>query len=178
MTTTPRPERPAGDDGSLRVRPLTPSDLPSFLDLITALAEYEHLPPPDAAARERLIRDAQAKPPRFHALVAERRGRLVGYAVFFATYSTFLAKPTLYIEDLFVLPSERRTGVGRALVRALVREAIRWECGRIEWQVLTWNEPAIAFYESLGARRLDEWRTYRLTADQFAPLAFPAGLTK
>ena len=151
------------------------ADAPAFLALIQALADYESLPGPDADARDRLVRDALADPPRFRTLLAERRGRPVGYAVYFETYSTFLARPCLYVEDIFVLPEERRHGVGTALLRELAREAARRGCGRMEWQVLTWNTPAIAFYERFGATRLDDWRGYRLTSEQLALLAAADG---
>lgn len=160
-----------GGSSEVLIRSLTASDLPALLDLIDALADYESLPRPDSAARERLRRDALATPPRFWVLLAEWQQRVVGYAFYFETYSTFLARPTLYLEDIFVLPEERGRGIGRAFVRALAREAITRGCGRMEWQVLTWNAPSIAFYERLGARPLDDWRGYRLTADQFAAVA-------
>jgi len=153
------------------VRPLTEADLPRFLDLIDALADYEKLERPSAEARARLVAHALADPPRFHALLAERAGRAVGYAIFFETYSTFLALPTLYIEDIFVLEEERRRGIGQAMMRELAREALRRGCGRMEWQVLTWNQPAISFYERCGAKRMSAWHTYRLEADQFSALA-------
>jgi GNAT superfamily N-acetyltransferase len=159
------------DPTSVIVRPMEPSDMPSFLDLIDALAEYEHLPGPDPDARARLSADALADPPLFSILLAERDGRAIGYAVYFMTYSTFLARPTLYLEDIFVLEPERRLGVGRAFMRALAAEALRRGCGRMEWQVLTWNEPAINFYKGLGAAHLVDWHGYRLTADQIEGLA-------
>ncbi len=149
----------------VHVRPLAPADVPALLALITALAEYEHLPPPDAAARERLARDALATPPRFHTLLGELDGRPVGYALYFETYSTFLARPTLYLEDLFVLPEARRHGVGTALFRACAREAVRRGCGRLEWQVLTWNRLALDFYARFAAEPLDDWRPFRLTGE-------------
>ena len=148
---------------AIRVRALTPADVPVLLALIDALADYERLPRPDAAARERLARDATAAPPRFQALLAERAGEIVGYAIYFETYSTFLAQPTLYLEDLFVLPEARRHGAGSALFRACAAEAVRRDCGRMEWAVLTWNRLAIDFYARFAAQPLDDWRPYRLT---------------
>jgi len=147
------------------VRPLAPEDVSALLGLIEALAHYEDLPPPDAAARERLARDALATPPRFEVLLAELEGRVVGYAIYFETYSTFLALPTLYLEDLFVLPEARSRGAGGALFRGCAREAVRRGCGRYEWQVLTWNQLALDFYARFAAQPLDDWRPFRLTGD-------------
>src|SRR5215211_7681131 len=148
-----------------RVRPLAPADVPGLLALIQALADYEHLPGPDSAARERLTRDALADPPRFQALVAELDGALVGYAILFETYSTFLARPSLYLEDLFVLPAARGRGAGAALFRACARLAVERDRGRFEWQVLTWNRLALDFYARFDAQPLDDWRPFRLTGD-------------
>ncbi len=157
---------------TILVRRLTVADVPAFLRLVEALAHYEALEPPDAGARDRLARDALADPPRFSTLLAELDGRVVGYAIFFETYSTFLAQPTLYLEDLFVLPEARGRGVGKALFRACAVEARRRGCGRMEWQVLAWNDLAIGFYEALGAAPLHaDWRCYRLTAPQLEQLA-------
>ncbi len=137
-----------------------------FTALVEALAEYEHLAPPDESARERLRADALSERPRYEAFVARAGGRAVGYVTIFFTYSTFLARPTLYLEDIFVLEEYRSRGIGRALFdlcRSLAKER---GCGRIEWMVLTWNEPAIRFYEKRGGERLD-WYVYRLTAEKF-----------
>ena len=142
-----------------------------LLDLIDALADYEHLPRPAPDARARLLADATASPPRFSALLARVSGRAVGYAIFFETYSTFLALPTLYLEDVFVVEPARGQGVGRALMRAVAREAIRRGCGRLEWQVLDWNTPAQRFYEASGARRMSEWLPYRVVAEDIPRLA-------
>jgi GNAT superfamily N-acetyltransferase len=161
-----------------RVRPLGPADVPTLLALIEALADYEHLPPPDAAARERLSRDALATPPRFQVFLAEFDGRVVGYAIYFETYSTFLAQPTLYLEDLFVLPDARTHGAGSALFRACAREAVARGCGRMEWQVLAWNRLALDFYERFAAQPLDDWRPYRLTGDTLRRAALPTGLSE
>jgi GNAT superfamily N-acetyltransferase len=161
-------------DHAIRVRALTVPDVPAFLGLVEALAHYEALEPPDFTARERLARDALADPPRFRTLLAELDGRIVGYAITFDTYSTFLALPTLYLEDLFVLPDARGWGVGGALFRACAAQAHRRGYGRMEWQVLAWNDLALGFYEHLGALPLHEsWRCYRLDAPQLAQLAPP-----
>jgi GNAT superfamily N-acetyltransferase len=162
----------AGDDGAtVTVRPVAAADAPALLALIDGLADYEDLPRPDAQARARFTRDLAVVPPLFRAFLAERDGRPVGYAVYFFTYSTFLARPTLYLEDVFVLPNERGNGAGRALMRAVARVAVAGDCGRLEWSVLAWNRPAMAFYESLGAAPLLEWQPWRLLPAQFARLA-------
>jgi GNAT superfamily N-acetyltransferase len=161
------------------VRPATAADAPVFLDLVDALADYERLARPDAGARERLVRDGFGPAPRFRLLLGVLDGEPVGYALCFETYSSFLARPTLYLEDLFVRPAARSHGVGLALFRAVAALAVAGECGRMEWTVLTWNRLAIDFYERLGARAMDEWQTYRLDgaalravgAGQGAPLA-------
>jgi GNAT superfamily N-acetyltransferase len=152
---------------------MEPADIPSFLSLIDALAEYEHLSGPDAEARARLTADALGDPPLFAVLLAERDGTAIGYATYFFTYSTFLARPTLYLEDLFVLEEDRRRGLGKAFMHRLAVEALRRGCGRMEWQVLTWIEPAINFYKGLGAAHLVDWHGYRLTADQLERMAQP-----
>ena len=168
---------------SVVVRPLAPEDVPVFLELIDALADYEQLPRPSADARERLAQDALPgggpggdQPARFEALLAEVSGVVVGYAVFFMTYSTFLARPSLYLEDIFVRPEARGAGAGKALFRACAQEAVRRECGRMEWVVLDWNRPAIEFYERRGARRLGEWQTYRLDGEALRSAAVGASV--
>lgn len=147
---------------SVLVRALMPADVPRLLDLIDGLADYEKLPRPDSDARQRLAADALADPPRFRSLLAEVDGQTVGYAIYFLTYSTFRARPTLYLEDVFVLPDWRGHGAGVALFRACAREAVANECARMEWQVLSWNEPSIEFYRRLGARHLEDWLPFRL----------------
>jgi GNAT superfamily N-acetyltransferase len=150
----------------LRIRRTRRSDLPALLRLIDALADYERLARPDAAARKRLLHDGfLAKPRRFQSYLIELAGEPVGYAIVFFTYSSFLARPTLYLEDVFVLPEHRGKGIGRALMRMLAREALRRGCARMEWMVLTWNEPAIRFYKRLGAHRLDDWALYRFNQE-------------
>ncbi len=147
---------------SVLVRELSPADSHRLLELIDGLADYEKLPRPDAAARQRLTADALADPPRFHTLLAEVDGSVVAYAIFFFTYSSFLARPSLYLEDIFVLPEARGRGAGVALFRACAHTAITSGCRRMEWQVLSWNQPSIQFYERLGARNLEGWLPFRL----------------
>ena len=144
------------------VRDFKLDDTPRLLELIDGLADYEKLPRPDAGARARLAADAIADPPRFHALLAEVDGVVVGYAIYFFTYSTFLARSSLYLEDIFVLPGSRGQGAGVALFRACAQQAVKLGCGRMEWQVLSWNEPSIQFYARLGARHMDGWLPFRL----------------
>jgi GNAT superfamily N-acetyltransferase len=142
-----------------------------LLELIDALADYERLARPDAQARERLVQDGFSESRRFDAYLVELAGTAVGYAIVFESYSSFLARPTLFLEDVFVLPEHRRAGVGEAVVRFLAAEALRRGCGRMEWVVLTWNEPAIRFYDRLGAQRLDGWMAYRLTGEDLERVA-------
>ena len=143
------------------------SDAEVLLDLIRALADYEKLPPPDAAACQRLIRDIFGDRPRLDAFLAFVDGVPAGYALVLETYSSFLALPTLYLEDIFVLTEYRGQSVGSALFRAMVAEAERRGCGRMEWTVLDWNRLALDFYSRFGARHLSDWYTLRLTRDQF-----------
>jgi GNAT superfamily N-acetyltransferase len=151
---------------SAAVRKLQPADVPRLLELIDGLADYEKLARPDAAARQRLATDATTDPPRFSTLLAEMDGQVVGYAIYFFTYSTFRARPTLYLEDVFVLPERRGQGAGVALFRACAREAVAQGCARMEWQVLAWNAPSIDFYERLGARHQADWLPFRLDDDE------------
>ncbi len=147
--------------GSITIRKGRKSDSAQFIGLVLALAKFEHLRPPSYAGRKRLTDDLFRKK-RINLLVAAKGKQLVGYALYFYTYSSFVAKPSLYVEDLFVLEQYRKRGVGFALFRRCVDEAISKGCGRMEWAVLTWNEKALKFYERLGARRLSEWYVYRL----------------
>jgi GNAT superfamily N-acetyltransferase len=155
---------------AVHVRRAERQDVPVLLELITALAHYEKLEPPDAEARQRLTADGWSAHPRFDAWLAEKDGLAVAYAIVFETYSSFLARPTLYIEDIFVLPEHRRAGVGNALFRRLVQEAVDRECGRMEWVCLDWNRPGLEFYEKVGAQRLSDWITFRLTRSEMETL--------
>jgi GNAT superfamily N-acetyltransferase len=146
----------------LTIRKAQPEDAPAIRELICALADYEKLPPPDEAAQRRLIADAFAERPRFDVFLASVDGKAVGYAFVYETYSTFLALPTLYLEDLFVLPDYRKRRIGLSLFRYCVLEAERRGCGRMDWTVLDWNQPSIDFYRRQGAQHLKEWYLYRL----------------
>lgn len=143
-----------------RIRPYRKADASAFIGLVRALARYEKLTPPGPAACRRLVRDAGK---RFQVLIASADGRPAGYAIWFLTYSSFLANPTLFLEDLFVRPEFRRLGLGRKLYAALRREAKRRSCGRMEWIVLSWNRPALEFYRGVGARPLAGWVPFRVT---------------
>ena len=149
------------------VRKAIAADSGAILRLIRGLAEYEQLDPPDSAAQQRLLTDAFSERPRFDVFLAELNGEVCGYAFVFETYSTFLALPTLYLEDLFVLPEFRGSGAGMALFRKCVEEAQQRGCGRLDWTVLDWNELAKRFYARLGATHLQDWQLYRLSQDQF-----------
>jgi GNAT superfamily N-acetyltransferase len=144
------------------IRRALPADGPAFLSLVQALAEFEKLPPPDPAARERLLADAFATQPRYELWVADDEPGIVSYAVTFMTYSTFLAKPTLFLEDLFVHPNARRRGIATAMLARLRDDATERGCGRFEWNVLDWNEDAQKLYESVGAKMLGDWRLMRV----------------
>jgi GNAT superfamily N-acetyltransferase len=155
----------------ITIRRAGTADAENFLGLIDALADYEKLNPPDAEARKRLIGDMTGSRPRFDAFLAETGGVAVGYSIVFETYSSFLALPTLYLEDLFVLPEYRSKKVGYLLFTAMAREAHRRGCGRMEWAVLDWNKLAIDFYKRLDATHMKEWHLYRLTRDQLRDFA-------
>ena len=153
---------------TVELRAARADDREDFLRLVDALADYERLDRPDPAARERLATDAFGPRPRFDLLLALENEAAIGYALFFETYSSFLARPTLYLEDLFVVPAARGHGAGLALFRAVAAEALRRDCGRMEWTVLRWNQLAIDFYQRLGAVAMDEWQTYRLAGEALA----------
>ena len=166
----------AGDSAPpAHVRPATPADVPLILALIRELAAYEREPDAVVATEEDLLRDGFGPSPRFHVLIGEHAGEPVAFAFYFFTYSTWRGRPCLYLEDLFVRPSARRRGMGLLLLRELAAIAVRERCDRFVWQVLDWNTPAIAFYETLGARPLREWITMRVEGEAIARLA--AGLT-
>lgn len=153
------------------IRPATPDDVPTIAALIRALAEYERLSD-QVVLDETLLREHLfGVRPYAETLIAEEAGKAVGFALFFHNYSTFLTKPGIYLEDLFVLPEHRGKGHGKALLFALAKLAVERGCGRLEWAVLDWNEPAIRFYESLGAELKKEWIINRVTGDALQQLA-------
>ena len=150
---------------AIRLRRAERTDAETVIGLIIALAEFENLPPPDAEAQARLIEHGFGDAPKFEVLLAEVDDAPgpVGYALLLQTYSTFLAQPSLYLEDVFVLPEYRGGGIGKALLRHCVRTAYERGCGRMEWTCLDWNKNAQAMYDQMGARRLKEWYLYRMT---------------
>jgi len=148
-----------------------PRDAATIVRLIRGLAEYERLAHQVEATTGRIRRHGFGRRPYFETLICRRGGRAVGFALYFFTYSTFLGRPSLYLEDLFVLPEERGSGAGRALLRALAKVAVRRGCGRMEWTVLDWNRPAIGFYRRLGAKLHKEWVLTRLTGAPLSRLA-------
>lgn len=165
--------------GSVSLRRAVRTDGPALLRLIVALAEFEKLTPPDAAAQARLIEDGFGRQPRYEAWLAfwGEGNEPVGYALVFETYSSFEAAPTLYLEDVFVLPEYRGRGIGSALLRNCVQIAHDRGCARMEWTCLDWNQRAQQTYERLGARRLSEWVLYRLPREAMRAIcqAPPAG---
>jgi len=153
------------------IRAATPADVPELLRLIRELAEYEKLADMAVGTPQMLHEALFGARPAAEAMVAERGGRAVGFALYFTTFSTFLCKPGLYLEDLFVEPAHRGAGIGKALLRRLAALAAERGCGRLEWRVLDWNEPSIRFYESLGASLMKEWILVRMTRAEFERLS-------
>jgi GNAT superfamily N-acetyltransferase len=156
---------------ALVIRRGTERDVPTILQLIRGLADYERLAHEVEATAERVRAHGFGRRRYFETIICRRGGKPVGFALYFFTYSTFLARPTLYLEDLFVLPEARGTGAGKALLRALARIAVRRGCGRLEWAVLDWNRPAIGFYKRLGAKLRRQWILTRLTGAPLRRLA-------
>ncbi len=159
------------------IRAAAPGDVPELLSLIRQLAAYERLEHEVEATEDRLRQTLFPAdgPAAAECILAIADVETVGYAIYFTTYSTFLAKPGLYLEDVFVTPKRRRQGIGGAMLRHLARLAHRRGYGRMEWTVLDWNKPAIDFYDSLGARTLPDWRVCRLTGEGLAGFAEPLG---
>ena len=148
----------------MTIIPLKPERFSDFARLIEALADYEQLPRPDEAAVTRLRTDAFASPPRFEAALAlDDQDQAVGYAIWFETYSSFLAKPTIYLEDLFVLEAARGSGAGASLFEFVRKLGEERRCGRMDWMVLEWNTLARDFYHRRNAQHMKEWLLYRLT---------------
>lgn len=153
------------------IRPATPADVPLILTLIRELAAYEKLEHEVVATEAGLADALFGARPVAEALIADVDGEPAAYALFFPNFSTFLGKPGLYLEDLYVRPAFRGRGIGRALLRHLAGIAVARGWGRMDWAVLDWNAPAIGFYERMGARILPDWRTCRLTGEALERLA-------
>ncbi|GIV60077.1 GNAT family N-acetyltransferase [Rhodocaloribacter litoris] len=161
---------------AFRLRPATPDDAGTLVDLIRGLAEYErlsHEARPDAGALRRQLAP-EATPPLEAFIAEDEEGRALGFALYFYHYSTFLTAWGLYLEDLYVVPEARGQGIGFALLKRLAEVAVERGCPRLEWSVLDWNETAIRFYEKLGARPMDDWTTMRLTGPALEHLGRPA----
>lgn len=153
------------------IRTAGPDDASAVHRLIMALAEYEREPAAVESTPDVIRRQLADQRPPFECLLAEADGDVVGFALFFPTYSTWLGRQGLWLEDLFVLESHRHRGIGRALLTRVAQLAVARGCGRLEWSVLDWNEPALAFYRRLGAVPLDAWRMHRVTGEALRSLA-------
>jgi GNAT superfamily N-acetyltransferase len=154
------------------LRTATETDVPAILALIEGLADYERLRDACVATEAKLRATLFGATPKAEVIIADHGDRgVAGFALFCTNYSTFLAQPGIWLEDLFVKPEFRGERIGKLLLTHLAQLAVERDCGRVEWAVLNWNTPSIGFYESLGARGLDEWTTYRLTGDAMTALA-------
>jgi GNAT superfamily N-acetyltransferase len=156
---------------NIKIRPATVEDVETIFQLIQALAEYEKLSDQVTGSAEQLHDHLFGARPCIEALLADHQGTAIGFALFFTNYSTFLTKPGLYLEDLFVMPEYRGKGVGKSLLSHLARIALQRNYGRLEWSVLDWNEPAIGFYQRIGATVLPDWRICRVTGDAIEKLS-------
>jgi GNAT superfamily N-acetyltransferase len=161
--------------GELRIRPAERADAPLLMTLIHELADYERLADAVVGDEGALEQHLFGPRPAAEAVIAELGGEPVGFALFFTTFSTFLARPGIWLEDVFVRPEHRRVGVGRALLRHLAGVAVERGYGRMEWSALDWNQPALDFYAGLGARPVDGWLVHRLEGGAIRTLAESAG---
>jgi len=155
----------------MTIRPATPSDVPAILNFIRELATYERAPDAVVATEADLLRDGWGPTPRFKAIIAEEDEAPVGFALYFTTYSTWRGHHGIRLEDIYVTPTMRGKGIGKALLARIAQIAIAEGCPRLEWDVLDWNAPAIAVYERIGAHILTEWRIMRLSGDALQTLA-------
>ena len=153
------------------IRAAAPADVPLITSLVRELAEYEKLADEAVATEADFIRALFGPSPKAHALIVEHEGQPAGFALYFYNFSTFLGRPGIYIEDVFIRPEFRRNGFGRAIFKYLARKALAENCERLEWWVLDWNAPAIDFYRGLGAIAMDEWTVQRLTGDALKTFA-------
>jgi GNAT superfamily N-acetyltransferase len=153
------------------IRKAKPGDVPVILDFIRALAIYEREPNAVSATEEGLMRDGFGANPFYFCLIAEQDGAPAGFALYFFNYSTWMGRPGLYLEDLFVHPEFRGLGIGKALLQRVAAIAVENNCRRLQWEVLDWNTPAIDFYRAMGAEFLDEWRNVRVSGEALTRLA-------
>ncbi len=153
------------------IRKATAADAAQILEFIRALAAFERAPDAVTATEEGLIRDGFGPNPFYRCLIADYDGQPAGFAFYFFNYSTWVGRPGIYVEDLFVLPQFRRLGIGRELLRQVATIAVETGCQRLQWEVLDWNTPAIDFYRAIGAEFLDEWRNVRLSGEALNNLA-------
>lgn len=156
---------------TIAIRDATPADADLIFDFVCQLADYERLRHEVRATPEGLAERLFGPRPYAEVLIAEREGEAAGFALFFHNFSTFEGRPGIYLEDLFVRPDMRGAGIGKALLRHLAQLALERDCARLEWWVLDWNEPSIAFYRSLGARPMDEWTVQRVDGEALRALA-------
>ncbi|MCG7844580.1 MAG: GNAT family N-acetyltransferase [Methanomassiliicoccales archaeon] len=156
---------PCMERPNVEIVPVTPENVGALVGLIMELAKFEELTPPSLEAQERLRRDATTTPPRFQAFLAYMDGDVVGYIAFFYTYSTLMAAPTLFLEDIYVKESFRRTGVGRKLFSYCLKEALDHGCERMEWTALNWNVKAMEFYERCGGAKMG-WTLFRMDRER------------
>jgi GNAT superfamily N-acetyltransferase len=156
---------------AITIRKAVEADVPEILAFIRALAVYERAPDAVTATEEGLLRDGFGPNPIYSCLIADQEGRPAGFALYFFNYSTWMGRPGLYLEDLFVHPEFRGLGIGKALLQRVAAVAVQRGCLRLQWEVLDWNTPAIDFYKAMGAEFLDEWRNVRVSGDALARLA-------
>src|SRR5579863_1058302 len=147
------------------IRSATPADVPQILAFVHALALYERAPEAVIATEADLLRDGFGPNPFYFCLIAEHDGQPAGFAFYFFDYSTWLGRPGIYLEDLFVHPEFRGLGIGKALLKKVAAIAVEKNCARLKWSVLDWNTPAIDFYRAMGAEMMDEWRNVRVTGE-------------
>ena len=155
----------------MTIRSATPADIPQILTFIRALAAYEREPDAVTATEAGLLRDGFGSNPFYSCLIAEHEGRPAGFALYFFNYSTWMGRPGIYLEDIFVEPEFRGLGIGKALLKQVAAVAVEKNCPRLQWEVLDWNTPAIEFYRAMGAEFLDEWRNVRISGAALERLA-------
>jgi GNAT superfamily N-acetyltransferase len=156
---------------AVSIRAATKADVPQILAFVRALAAYEREPDAVVATEEGLLQDGFGPNPYYFCLIAESDGVPAGFALYFFNYSTWMGRPGIYLEDLFVLPEFRGLGIGKALLKQVAAIAVEKDCRRLQWEVLDWNTPAIDFYRAMGAEFLDEWRNVRISGEALLQLA-------